>query len=184
MRRLFAEAFLVSLLDPEHPEPELRYDEERSLNVLVDGRPFIETGAAGRSDTLTEVRAEQDDYDRPEDDRGLGALETITKVKSEREDFVSSTIMFATETRRAPGERDDFARDETPSEYEDTFGVQDRGFARAEQIGGTQTFVRREREDFAVVEYWTETKTSVRPEADDFFSESDAESPSVEAARS
>jgi hypothetical protein len=112
MRRLFAEAFLVPLLDPEQGEPELRYDEERCLNVMRDGRPFIDTGCAGRTDTLTEVRAEQDDFDRSDDEDVFGRLDTITKVRAEGDDFVSPTVMFATETRRAPGERDDFSRSE------------------------------------------------------------------------
>lgn len=38
MVELFAEAFLESLQEPDHQEPEHRYDEDRSLCVLATAR--------------------------------------------------------------------------------------------------------------------------------------------------
>jgi hypothetical protein len=188
MRRLFAEAFLVPLLDPEQDEPVLHYDEGRALNLLSDGRPFIETGHAGRgfagrTDTLTEVRAEQDDFDAPDDDGDmLAQLSTITKVRAERDDFASPEVMFATETRQAPGERDDFCRSEIALSTETAADGEADDFARGERAAGTQTFVRRESDDVAWGEHWADTKTSVRGEADDFSAEPEAQLPSVDVA--
>jgi hypothetical protein len=184
MRRLFAEAFLVSLLDPEQDEPVLHYDEERALTLLSDGRPFIETGHAGRAfagrtDTLTEVRAEQDDFDAPDDDTDmLAQLSTLTKVRAERDDFASPEVMFATETRQAPGEQDDFCRSEANMGTETAVGGESDDFARGERAVGTQTFVRRESDDVAWGEHWAGTKTAVRGEADDFSAEPEPEVPS------
>ncbi len=156
MRRLFAENFTVPLLDAPGTQPELRYDEKRQLNVTADGRPFIELGGHGSTETLTEVRAEQDDYDRPDDEDGAH-LDTTTKVRRESDDFAHS-LLCGTETRQAPGERDDFAR--------------------AERLLGTETAIGGEADDFAEAHgrdhrqarsvAWADTKTSVRQEADDF----------------
>jgi hypothetical protein len=163
MRRLFAETFAVPLLEPDSPEPEMRYDEDRCLNVLPDGRAFIETGLCGRGvDTLTEVRSEQDDFDRGDARLVFGKLDTFTKVRREGDDYESRLLTLATETR-APGERDDFARGDTDPV--------DHRFALGEQVAGTQTFVRREQDDFARAESWAGTQTAVRSEADDFTSE-------------
>jgi hypothetical protein len=162
-RRLFAETFAVPLLEPDSPEPEMRYDEDRCLNVLPDGRAFIETGLSGRgADTLTEVRAEQDDFDRGDARQVSGRLDTFTKVRREGDDYESRLLTLATETR-APGERDDFARGDTDPV--------DHRFALGEHGTGTQTFVRREQDDSARAESWAGTQTAVRSEADDFTSE-------------
>jgi len=127
MRRLFAEAFTVPLLEPDSPELELHYDEERCMNVDSEGRVFVETGlSSGGADTFTEVRAEQDDFDRGD----AGRLDTVTKVRREGDDFESRFLMLATETR-VPGERDDFAR------------------GAVDPCLGTKTSVRGESDDFA-----------------------------------
>jgi hypothetical protein len=150
MRRLFAETFAVPLLEPDSPEPEMRYDEDRCLNVLPDGRAFIETGlCGGGGDTLTEVRSEQDDFDRGDARQLSGKLDTFTKVRREGDDYESRLLTLATETR-APGERDDFARGDTDPV--------DHRFALGEQVAGR-------------AESWADTHTAVRGEADDFTSE-------------
>jgi hypothetical protein len=101
--RLFAEAFSVPLLPSDGTEPELRYDEERALNVLPDGRPFIEVGRAGGTETLTEVRSEADDYDESGHDDEV-ALTTVTKVASERDDVTETSVS------REPDDEDRDAR--------------------------------------------------------------------------
>jgi hypothetical protein len=42
--RLFAERFLVPVRDDPEPEPAVRYDETRAINVTADGRPVVELG--------------------------------------------------------------------------------------------------------------------------------------------
>ena len=141
--QLFAAAFAVPLLEGFGDEPPTHYDERRQLNVLADGRVAVEMGGArGRTDTLTEVRGEQDDFDRPDDeDHGVG-LDTLTHVKGEADDF-ARTLLLGTETRQLPGERDDFARGtDWP----------DGDAARMKLVPNL------------------DTKTSVRAEADDFAS--------------
>jgi hypothetical protein len=158
--RLFAEAFSVPLLPSDGTEPELRYDEERALNVLPDGRPFIEVGRAGGTETLTEVRSEADDYDESGHDDEV-ALTTVTKVASERDDVTRAHLGTQTETR-VPGEKDDFAR----GAFLGTM---------------TETSVSREPDDEdrdargveGFFSFGTVTKTSVAGEADDFWSEDD-----------
>jgi hypothetical protein len=108
MRQLFAERFAVPLIDCPDVEPKLDYDEARQLNVTSAGNPAVETGVTGRTGTLTHVRAEQDDFGRLADG-DVGRLETTTKVRREGDDFARDALMLATETRQAPGERDDFA---------------------------------------------------------------------------
>lgn len=150
---LFAEASLVPVAEPESPAPTWRYDESAGMNVRADGLPFVETGIAGATETLTEVRAEQDDFDRPDEDRAFRP-DTGTKVRHESDDF--SRVMLGTETRSMPGEQDDFAR--------------------AEHALGTETAIGGEADDFAqksrgvsAGDGWDgDTKTSVRSEADDF----------------
>jgi hypothetical protein len=93
MTQLFAQAFLVPLLPADGEEPAVRYDEERALNVLPDGRPFIEAGGVGGTVTLTKMRSEADDYDTGSDD-----------VRPRPE------LIVGTETRRVPGEQEDFER--------------------------------------------------------------------------
>jgi putative ATP-grasp target RiPP len=177
MRRLFAEEFLVPVLDPERPKPELRYDEERQLNVMPDGRPFVEPGRAGSTDTLTEVRSEADDYDPPPGDEALATLGTLTKVQTERDDFAADTLGLATETRM-PGERDDFAPEVFLGTYTAGGGEPDDDDIQARAGGdyldapyaGTKTGARGEADDF-----YAGTKTGARGEADDFWSEDDVD---------
>jgi hypothetical protein len=130
-RPMFVEPFLTPLLDVPGAEPELRYDEQRGLSLDATGRPFIETGITRGADTLTEVRAEQDDFERM--DTAI-RLETVTKVAREADDFARSALAVATETRMKP-EADDWARDDR--------------YAAVEQFGGTKTGARGESDDFA-----------------------------------
>jgi hypothetical protein len=146
-RGLFVEQFLVVPLEPDCTEPPLRYDEQRHLNVLADGRAFIETGGAGLTQTLTEVRAEQDDFDRPDDD--AAALSTLTKIRREGDDMARDVLLFATETRQVPGEREDFARDER---VHTRSTLADRARACAAALAVTKTEVRREADDFSRTE--------------------------------
>lgn len=62
MAKLFAEAFLESLQEPDYNEPEHLYDEDRSLCVLADGRVYVERTSVG-THTLTKVDGERDDRD-------------------------------------------------------------------------------------------------------------------------
>jgi hypothetical protein len=126
MRPLFADAFLVPVAEPDGELPEYAYDESRGINVLDDGRPTVEAGVVGETYTLTEVRAEHEDRDV--DDKALLAMETFTKVAREGTDRHVTELLFGTETRQVPSEREDFARD---------------------LDGGTHTSVRAEAEDFA-----------------------------------
>ena len=131
-RRLFVEPFLTQLLDDPGGEPELRYDERRGLSLDATGQPFIETGIGRRADTLTEVRAEQDDFERM---NTAVQLATVTKVAREADDFARSHMALGTETRKAP-ESDDWARGERST--------------AAERFSGTKTSVKGETDDFAV----------------------------------
>jgi hypothetical protein len=180
MRSLFVEKLLVAPLEPNGVVPELRYDEQRCMSVLPDGRPLIETGLDGRTDTLTEVRAEQDDYDRPEEGDRLLVLETTTKVKREGDDIAA--LLLATETRQAP-ENDDFARGELSCATETAIGGEADDFARAEYAHGDQDRPSRSTPWLAPGGAWADTKTSVGGENDDFAPETDAlEGPPVQTA--
>ena len=106
MSRLFAEAFVVPLLAGELEEPAVRYDENRGLNVLPDGRPFLAVGQAGGTDTFTEVRGEADDADRA-GDQGSVTLTTVTKVKAERDDFARGASLGTSTDTRVRNEPDD-----------------------------------------------------------------------------
>ncbi len=109
MTRLFVEQLLVPLLAADRPEPELRYDEERHLNVTPDGLPFVEMGSVGGTSTETRIRTEADDFDQAGHEDGA-ALSTVTKVQSERDDFAIEAVALATETA-VPREKGDFARE-------------------------------------------------------------------------
>jgi len=192
MSRLFAEAFLVPLLPDEGQEPELRYDEDRALNVLPDGRPFIAMGHVSGTETMTEVRSEADDYDQPGDGDAL-TLSTITKVKAERDDFARDSAVGTSTDTRVRNEPDDEDRDARAGD-----GFFNLGTATKSSIGGepddtdrdaraadgfvnlgtvTHTFVRAEAEDedrdAGAFGFGPTTKTSVKGESDDFWSEDD-----------
>jgi hypothetical protein len=132
MRHLFAETFLVPLLDPEQPEPQLTYDEGRDVNVLADGTAYIETAPVAPTQTITEVRAEADDFDRPDEDV-VAWSGTDTKVRTETDDFARPP-MLATETRQAPGERDDVSRAERLFDTETAIGGEADDFARGADL--------------------------------------------------
>jgi hypothetical protein len=164
MSRLFAQAFLVPLLPDVGQEPELRYDEDRALNVLPDGRPFIAMGHVSGTETMTEVRSEADDYDQPGDDDAL-TLSTITKVKTERDDFARDSAVGTRTDTRVRNEPDDEDRDARAAD----------GFFNLGTV--THTFVRAEAEDedrdAGAFDFGPTTKTSVKGESDDFWSEDD-----------
>jgi hypothetical protein len=159
MSAVFVQQFLVAPLPADRPELELRYDDVRQLNLTADETPFVALGRAGGTDTLTEVRSEADDYDQPGDGDEL-ALSTVTKAAGERDDFAADLFGLDTETRM-PGEKDDFARELVLGTYTAVGGEPDdddvevRAF---EDRGST---------------FDTATKTSVRGEADDFWSDED-----------
>jgi hypothetical protein len=114
MVHLFAENFTVPVLDTEPGLPEPTYDEERSLSLDLGGNAFVERGPLSRTDTLTEVRGEQDD---PKGDIVL-RTETITKVQAERPDIPEDVFFLGTETRQLPPEREDRAWGPTPPSTE------------------------------------------------------------------
>jgi hypothetical protein len=192
MTNLFAEIFVVPTLPGDSEEVATRYDEDRALNVLPDGRPVIEMGHAGGTVTLTEAGGESDDNDPPGDDR-LFALTTVTKVKAERDDFARTTNVSTTTATRVRDEADDVDRDARASECAFTPGTLThtsvkpeaddsdraaRSFEGAVSCGTvSQTFVRAESEDAdrdaRIVNCEPTTKTAVKAEADDFWSEAD-----------
>jgi hypothetical protein len=120
MRRLFAETFAVPLLDAGDGEPEMHYDEQRQLNVTVNGRPVIEFAG----------------------DEQSPHLETTTKVRGESDDFARDALLLATETRQLPGERDDFARGEMALGTETAVGREADDFGRRHLGSATKTSLR------------------------------------------
>jgi hypothetical protein len=203
MSRLFAEAFLTPLLPDDTEEPDVRYDEDRALNVLADGSPFIAVGQRGGTVTFTEVRNEADDAD-PEGDNCAVTLTTVTKVKAERDDFARGASLGTSTETRVRNEPDDEDRDAraadgvfnlatwtatkssvgTEPDDQDRDIISDDGSPHLETV--TQTFVRAEAEDDdrdGVMSLGPTTKTSVKGEADDFWSEDDALLPRVGPAR-
>jgi hypothetical protein len=135
---VFAERFLVRPSGGSPPEPD-SYDEERSISVTADGRPFIESGGSLDTRTLTEADGEGSDYDQDETRASLDGrrqlidplLETKTMTFTDAEasdDDRDRHIVAAgvhTDTR-ADGERPDsppWAHTETaapgePSDYD------------------------------------------------------------------
>jgi hypothetical protein len=77
MVKLFAEAFFEPLQEPDHEEPEHRYDEDRSLCVLGDGSVYVERATVADTQTSTRAAGEQDDRDD----------EMITEVRGEPDAF-------------------------------------------------------------------------------------------------
>lgn len=126
MKTLFVDAFLVPVAEPDADPTSFGYDEARALNVLADGHPAVAALRAG--ETLTEVRGEQEDRDIEGDDGYATSLETLTKVAREGTDLHEPELMLGTETRQAPGEREDFCDD---------------------LDGGTHTAIKGEADDFA-----------------------------------
>lgn len=190
MTRLFAEAFLVPLSPEEAQGPELRYDEDRALNVLPDGRPFIAMGDVGGTATTTRVRSEADDYDQPRDDNAL-PLSSITKVKAERDDFARDSSVGTCTDTAVRSEPDDEDRDARAGD-----GFFSLGTVTKSSIGGepddadrdaraadgffslatvTHTFVRAEAEDAdrdaAPFGFRPTRTTSVKRKSDDSWSE-------------
>ena len=118
-QRSFVEHFLQELRDGG-PQPETQFDEERSLNVLLDGRALVDVGLEGGTVTGTRAVAEQDDVDRDPEPT------TVTMVQAEgfdhaaQADFVGAgTITFTEATSEATDsdEREDLAllSDASPS---------------------------------------------------------------------
>jgi len=62
VRLLFVDRLLVAPSAPE-PEPPSRYDEERDLTVLDDGRPLVEASAVAGTETFTKNDGERGDAD-------------------------------------------------------------------------------------------------------------------------
>lgn len=120
---IFAEQFLVLLLEVSGESSGGRYDASRRLNLREDGSPAVELNAPELA-TTTKVRREADDFQR---DATLVA--TGTKAPREPDDLHRDELMLATTTRQAPGEQDDFSREEPWS--------------------ATRTAIRAEADDFA-----------------------------------
>ena len=113
---MFAEQFLVPLLDIDSESGSGRYDAARRLNLREDGRPAVELSAPDLA-TTTKVRHEADDFQR---DATLVA--TGTKALGEPDDLHRYELLLAQDdfrreepwsaTRTAiRAEADDFARD-------------------------------------------------------------------------
>ncbi len=98
MPKLFAEAFLEALQQPERQEPEHYYDEDRSLYVLADGRVYVEHAVVGDTQTSTKTVGEHDDRDdemitevRGETDAfGVAASGTHTAIRGEADDWAAT----------------------------------------------------------------------------------------------
>lgn len=82
--RFLVEHFLQGLRDGD-PQPETRFDEERGLNVLLDGRALVDIGLDGGTVTGTKAVAEQDDADRDPEPT------TVTLVQAEGFDHTAQT---------------------------------------------------------------------------------------------
>jgi hypothetical protein len=107
--RHFVENFL-SPLEEGSSTPESRYDEQRALNVTLDGRPLVDLAFNGGTVTGTKALGEQEDADRDDD------LETFTAVEAEGFDRTAAgdqvfpaagTVTFT----RADAEADDSDED-------------------------------------------------------------------------
>jgi hypothetical protein len=190
------------VLPDDSDEPDVRYDEDRALNVLPDGSPFIAVGQMGGTVTLTEVRNEADDAD-PEGDNRAVTLTTVTKVKAERDDFARGASLETSTITRVRNEPDDEDRDAraadgafnlatwtatkssvgTEPDDQDRDISSDEGSPRRESL---TRFVRPRAEDDdrdGVMRLGPTTKTSVKGTADDFWPEDDALGPRVGPAR-
>jgi hypothetical protein len=78
----FVENFLQPLEEGDFLPP-IRYDEERSLNVMSDGRALVDIELEGGTVTGTKAGGEQDDADRDREPT------TITLVQSEGVDYTA-----------------------------------------------------------------------------------------------
>jgi hypothetical protein len=78
----FVENFLQPLEEGE-PQPQIRYDEERGLNVMADGRALVDIELDGGTVTGTKASGEQDDADRDPEPT------TVTMVQSEGYDYAA-----------------------------------------------------------------------------------------------
>ena len=78
----FVENFLQPLGEGD-PQPVIRYNEERSLNVMSDGRALVDIELEGGTVTGTKAGGEQDDADRDREPT------TVTLVQSEGYDYTA-----------------------------------------------------------------------------------------------
>jgi len=78
----FVENFLHPLEEGE-PQPPTRYDEERGLNVMSDGRALVDIELEGGTVTGTKAGGEQDDADRDPEPT------TVTMVQAEGYDYMA-----------------------------------------------------------------------------------------------
>ena len=125
MTTLFAETFLAPIVEPSGGGLSFRYDEQRAINVLPDGRPVVEAASTYGVQTLTEVRSERDDFEAA---RVTFSMETVTKVRSEANDRDAADLGLVARESRATVARDAF---------------------RPDLDGGTHTRIRAEADDFA-----------------------------------
>lgn len=135
MVELFAEAFLESLQEPDHQEPEHRYDEDRSLCVLADGRVYVEHAAVGDTQTSTKAVGEHDDRD---DD-------IITEVRGEGDLFSVAADGTHTAIR---GEADDWAATRKDTETVTLVDSEGIDWAPLPQLD-TLTRIRAEADDWS-----------------------------------
>ena len=100
-RQLFVERLLAAV-GPETPLPPHRYDEDRALTLLADGRPLVEVDATGELGTVTKLAGEMRDSDSP----SLATTTTMTFVQNEAEDRDTASLWGGTQldTRRLPAD--------------------------------------------------------------------------------
>jgi len=100
-RQLFVER-LLSAGGPETALPPHRYDENRAVTLLTDGRPLVEVDATGELSTVTRLAAEMRDSDSP----SLATTTTMTFVQNEAEDRDAPSLWGGTQldTRRFPAD--------------------------------------------------------------------------------
>jgi hypothetical protein len=129
---------LIDLLAVELPTSDgsagegIRYSERLSYNVTPGGRPAVVASASGQVRTVTEIRAEDDDFE------STWGVRTKTEAKPEGDDLTSESHV-RTSTKAAP-EDDDFLSSSGERLIE--FGPSVSGATK------TKTFVEKEADDW------------------------------------
>jgi hypothetical protein len=87
-REYFVENFLQPLAAGGR-QPSFRYDEDRALNVMSDGRALVDVELEGGTVTFTKAEGERDDSDRDREPT------TVTMVEAEGFDHTALTALRA-----------------------------------------------------------------------------------------
>jgi hypothetical protein len=100
-RQLFVER-LLSAPGSETALPPQRYDEDRAVTLLTDGRPVVEVDAPAELSTVTKLAGEMRDTDSP----SLTSTTTQTFIQNEAEDRDAPSLWGGTQldTRGLPAD--------------------------------------------------------------------------------